>query len=936
MIIGFGHQGGSYGTMPAGWTLIEQNVSPGGTTRGELYWKRANNEPASYTIAGLGSPAVGSISAYSGGLATGTPVEASASRGNVTVTTSPESGAPSITSLSERTLLLQMVVNEGAFAATNFAHLSPTGTLDDVDLNTTSGQPQMKRSNTIHYGLSHMLHRAIGPTGDAAPQCPAAAENVVIHAVLAAQPTTPVGTRYYFTLRTPPARLKARLHGSWDVGASSPHPGGGLNPTYRRMLSKFKAGGGAVEQVLNYVTNQDPNYDMCMAWYTSPPLARQTIAGTVDLVYLTSKWFQDNILGAVNTATVRLKVHIYIAKGQTTDVRAVLLNRYLDPTQMPFAFIPTVTAMTQATLTSGQTEEGDTLIVELGWRNEDCPSPYPLYPPDDFTIISTSTAGTADNVSTAGGNNGVPYEDAEVGVSTSLYPKQVSYLQFSADIKELPAAALPAIPAHYVSTAPVVLSGELPLSHACDTSRVPSTRRHVFYEWTADRDGLMYVTNRGSNYAATIEVYSDLATLTTAPGRGIDSTYQLNGGRCYTNFTAVEGTTYTFVARTEAFPKVTAGDAGGLLRIELWPWRLPALDDIYVPNIPSMGFDDCGNPFSVDTQWDVYVPTSFAIDYSRTPMDDYNFFGGPQTTNERILVGMFSNGIVEFLDLATWNIGGSEVDFFFPYEALDPNDPDNEHPAWLALDGQGRCLVAWFGDGFQHTSGLYIPPSPPSLVAFYNNKASDPMITSLRRIQNIWTDGFGQGGPDSGRKAEAFVLPVERLLAVQAIALDPDDDEVVYYTCAANYTPKTFIAGLTEDLRAAQVKRYSLLTRQPLADVVTVPLRPGPNPGLKGLAIVPDGHGVLVCNGNEVQWYSLDGALIRRYVTHVEGEGGSLYSVQLTSDAKFLWAYDQELAVLYQWELLSGTLVRTVETWLTPGDGSQIVLYQPNGIQRCW
>src|SRR5262245_61995039 len=89
MLMWLTHKGASYATVPAGWTNVAQNIS--GSTRGELYWKRASGEGASYSITGLADTALGMIASYIGGKVSGNVVDVSDSIANAAgVYTSPQ------------------------------------------------------------------------------------------------------------------------------------------------------------------------------------------------------------------------------------------------------------------------------------------------------------------------------------------------------------------------------------------------------------------------------------------------------------------------------------------------------------------------------------------------------------------------------------------------------------------------------------------------------------------------------------------------------------------------------------------------------------------------------------------------------------------------------------------------------------------------------
>ncbi len=916
MYMALSHKGAGFATVPAGWTVIGQGLS--GVTRGELLRKRASNEGANYSITGLATAASGVIVSYDGGPLSGNPVE-------VFAVTSNASGVElidSITTTTKNAMILAMAAAGANNSATNFGNGG--GFFEDQDLWRIGARANGGAPGGVRVAISDALKVVPGVTDDFSWSM-ANVENVGIMAAVIPQATHQAfDTRYYLTTRAQNVRVDGLPQGSWNATHNGPTVRGrGTDWVFR--LERSKAGSGALSAHTD-ASNQQANWDMLWGRWMSPPMEAQPVSGTVDLLWFVEQHWEDDTTGVTDSSDCRTRLHIYITKGQTAEVRSILLNRYVDATKFPFATGAIRALAAAQALVAGEMEDGDCIMVELGVRVVSSPTPAPKWPPDEWTNIDVVLGGTT-NTSNPTSHSGVPYADAVVGVSGG---SQAPYLQFSHRFqKQSDADALPAAPTN-LTAATAALISTLPHEGVHqDTTRAPSNNREVWDKWVADEDRIMLAGVMGSNHNAEIDVFTgdDPLALTSgsyvtpilqslifmAPSRGLHVYW----------FTAVKGETYWIRRRSMPSTFANAASSGGADRLILSSRRAPAIDDIYAAGQHLGVYDQCGHAVNMTSALSSSAPTAALIDYSKVSMDDLN--GGTHEL-ERLYLALHGVPLVEVLDLATLNIGQSEIDFIGDvwngFGAGDP--PTIEKPSALAFDDDGNIVVGSFGNGYLFISGGL--PLPAFLMA----ESNPATRAAVRRVDKTHAD-LQAGAP--WPFAESFQPAVE-ITSVHSFALSEDGD-TLYYTSGGWYFPKAQRAGVTQDLRAEVVKRFSLSTNKQLDDFATVPLVVSANAGLRGLCIVPDDHGILVCNGNEVNWLDRTGDPVRRYLPP-GGVDLSLTSVQLTHDARHLWAWDDSEATLIMWDLLTGAFCRRVETWQAQGLGTQLALYQPNGINRCW
>lgn len=115
-------------TAPGGWTLLVTMDNGTGAFRTRWYWRRASSEPADYTWTATGSSWLGGgITAYSGAITTGSPIDANGSGDTGGADTSAV--ATSITTTVADTLIVYGMHNVGGVTAT-----PPSGMTERVDV----------------------------------------------------------------------------------------------------------------------------------------------------------------------------------------------------------------------------------------------------------------------------------------------------------------------------------------------------------------------------------------------------------------------------------------------------------------------------------------------------------------------------------------------------------------------------------------------------------------------------------------------------------------------------------------------------------------------------------------------------------------------------------------------------------------------------------
>ena len=345
-----------------------------------------------------------------------------------------------------------------------------------------------------------------------------------------------------------------------------------------------------------------------------------------------------------------------------------------------------------------------------------------------------------------------------------------------------------------------------------------------------------------------------------------------------------------------------AANSGGSLRFSILYQELPQADDLYLPAGGIGAFRE-GQMVNVQSAFVDSKPTGVAIDYTLAPMDNLN--GGTHSA-VRLLVGLHDFELVEVLDLITLNNGEAEIDFI--------GDPwsvplVNTHPATLYVTASGTLYVGWFGNGYLFVAG------DDTLPAYLDAVSNNPSYSAIKSISA--TSGDTQStAPFTDTE---IVVGIDNI-APWAITVD-EASGTIYYIDGGFYLP---VGGQT-------IKRWSLASGQ-LSDFATIVAPVGsPDPGLKGLQLLPDG-GLLVCNSSEVVRLNSSGGVVQTYTPTLPVLASRcLIDVKLTSNGQAFWVVDLD-SQLTKFNLDTGAQLLTVQNYLVDGALTQMAIYQPTGI----
>lgn len=895
LIAAFAHKGTGYATPPAGWTLIQQEITASSNIRGEMYWKRAGGaEPGTYTFSGLAGSASGGMHCYAGGLLSGSVVAASSKRASAASSTQ---GATSITTTDPNCLIIQAFALGTNQSVSSSALSQPNSTIDPIDTQLTS-QTSKTNVGTASGGgsrcaIQHWMKTIPGPTGDGLASVTITDEHVTLLAALIPETANATsGTRYYLSTKYPKTHLYGPKHGAWDSTIDSPR--GFDIQDYIWELSQTKADAGYYTSVLQ-TDNQEDESILFYRWIT-PPLAAQTINGTFDVVQaVTASW---TFVGTPGTSTVVYKVHIYITVGQSTAVRAVLLNKYIDNVSNALpATGDAWSLIAPQTLTAANAEEGDCVIVELGAYIVSSPQPAPTLPPSEYTALRLTRGACAPINGGFPGDRGIPLMDMARGALAGF---RASYVDFSHTFVEQAYAGTP--PANNSGAAAETISSVPAHIGPVDTSHATSTARAVWYKWTAPANQRMMAHLFGTYYYAQLGIFEGatfgaIANTSAVFVFGAAHTYT---SRTLQSFNAVAGTTYWFRISTITQRNFGAVAAGGALRFALLPYQAPGNDAVFVATGGYvLCYDSNGTLINCDPGFQGSAISGLAIDYTKRPLVQISDHVTIHSA-DRLYVGVFTgSGLVEILDIATLNAGENEIDYI-----ADSLGVASKHTATLAITEDGTLIVGDFGDGFRRTAGQ-------------QNSYQDRVSTAAAAALNVIDASHGDHQP--GAPWPAATLRETTLEAggtnYAEMALD---GSFLYYDSADWYFPSA--GGHT-------VRRYDPSAGVQLGDFVTLPGTTGPTPSLKGLFPVPDG-GLLVCNGDHVVRLNAAGAIIQTYYPTDPDRSQSLADVELTVEADAFWVLDETSTSLFKFDLESG--VQLVDVWTLNGIGSctSIVVYR--------
>lgn len=700
-----------------------------------------------------------------------------------------------------------------------------------------------------------------------------------------------MATRYYPAVKAPNVIVHGPARGSWAKQSVFTRSWSPVQWTWRLAQTKVNAG---TQSPRTISTNQQADFDLHFARWMTPPLEAQSLSGTLQICFGVQAVWDDPTLGFTNDAIVRFKVHAYLAVGQTTTVRTTLIDNYVDPVNFPgisgevWRSLATAQSLAAATAIAG-----DVIVVELGFRVVQSPTPAPQYFPTDTGVTTITFRATGANSA---------FADATAGAtSTSLAP----WVEFSQTLTE---QAAPAPPANDACTDAIVI-GAFPYESAfIDTTASTDVERGAWWTFTAPTTGKMLFHTFGSNYGTIINGFTGgCAALAGVFFPVAETDLAQHRSQSSVMFDVTAGIQYWIRVRNSTASTIGANNApegGGLLKlVGRYVDRTPLIDDLYLPAGYVCALRD-GVLINFNAGFFQSAPTGVAIDYTKRTMNDLN--GGTHSA-DRLLVGLHAFELVEILDLATLDYGDfqSEIDFI--------GDPwtvptVNIHPAQLYVNANGLLHAGWFGNGYLYIVGQ------GTLPAILNTVSNNPDYSALKIIDA--TSGDSQPGAPF---ADLLRYPAVEVTAPWAIAID-EASNTLYYTSGGFYEP---VGGQL-------IKRFDLTGNTQLADFASIPPQAGNNPGLKGLRVLPGG-GVLVCNSTVVHRLNSSGTIIQTYTPSIAEDSQSLCDVQLTADGTAFWVVDEPTTRLFKFAIATGVELLTIQPYLRPGTLVQMAIFQPSG-----
>lgn len=710
-------------------------------------------------------------------------------------------------------------------------------------------------------------------------------------------------SRYYVTAKAPAAIIHGPFQGEWA--------GHGIfNETWCPLywqweLSSSKTDAGETDRNQILYCNQSGKSTAFLSLWT-PPLFEQTISGTLDYCWHHYQSWRDLVGGGIHDSSdVWVKIHAYITVGDSTDVRHVLIDNWVNPDEIPYTgALSASSPASPIAMTSGDCETGDRVRIELGFYAV-MATPDPTQVPTEYTQIEWLLPGAT----------GV---DLTPGMSDGFFTQRSPWIEFSPALvqREAPdppandscsdAIEIPSIPYH---------------SAAIDCSQSAGTARETWWTWTSTVTGEVLAHVFGSNFYAILDVKTDEGDPDeVCPGIAISS-FEINyadsiaqhRGTSSAIFMATAGWRYWFRVYNKTTSPYNVANGGGMVRFGLVERATaPVQDDLYLPQGNVIQTRD-GQIVNLTPTFNGHSPSAVAIDYTGDPMDDLN---GGTHTGERLLVGLFVDGLIEVIDLPSLaydEVLAGEIDYI---ELDPPTDPDyNRHISTMHITAAGLLYAATFGTGFEYVTGIGEPGSP---VSYLSTVSDDPVNSDVVRMPAA--SGANQGG---GPPTQVHLAVSAILTSPWAIAID-EVNGILYYVEGSFYIP---VGGQT-------IKRYDLNADAPLSDFATlsVPAAATNCPGVKGLTYIPYDGSLLVCNATELVHLDSGGNVVATFTPSVAMDSQALCDVKMQADGETCWVVDMPTGRLYKVDVATMTELATYETWQVPTSLTQMAIYQPGGI----
>ncbi len=905
------HRGSGFATVPAGFTVIEQEVTATTGIRGEVYWKRASSESGSYSVTGLADSSIGFIEVFRGCILSGDPVNVSLSSVNSSAVFNQKVG-PVTTTLPDCMMVISGHCGTGSYSGDTirvgnanveaFANSEPdiVGTQSIAAGANTTGSDSFiiarYQFKAIDGSTINPFYIVGGPN----------AENICIAVALKPEVTgSPTsGSRYYLGYGTPGFRVEPwALDGTWDDCFIDSRPEYDIFRTLE--LTQYKAGRGLFASSLGgdlttpiVVTNQQGNFDILWTRFITPPLAAQTLSGTLDCcIAFNARW--RNTLGIYSADSVcRLKIHAYITVGQTTAVRTVLINDYVNAGDLNNANANVIFEnLDAAQSVAGSVLAGDSLVIEVGVRVVSSLTPTPTYPPSEWTEITIIGLGTE--------RAGVAWAADPTAGGTATVPRtQVAYFDFSDTIVE---QALPASPANI---SPMTATDMVTLPYTSgriNTKGSTANARALWFKITATQDGYAFFRAAGTMGSATVDVYTgdgaSYSTLTVTTGANTTNSQDLSGTRSLAVWVCpvVNGNTYYMRVYCRASTGTTSAASGQSVQIAVSYQEAPASGDIFLPSHTITAWRD-GVCVNWQNSLEDVSPSGIAIDYTLRPMDDSN---GGVSTNYRIYVATFSGAAVYIFDLTTLNRTDSAIDLIgAPWELASGRT--TRALAQIHMTEAGQLYVQAMGNGFLYLMGL-LGGTPGDLT----DPSDDADVGYVRGIDGTHADN--QAGAPWPLADEFDASPDET--APWSGGLD-ETTSVLYYGSGGLY--------FTLPGSAQIVKTFNVGTDVQGANFSTEAVS-GVNEGVKGMCVAPNGD-VYICNGDEIIRRSNAGVLVDTY-TPVSDYPLNMIDVRMDPDGLHIWALDGSTSDLFQFSIASAAQTQYVQTWQAVSGSLQMAIF---------
>jgi hypothetical protein len=858
MIMILAHRGAGFATLPAGWTVIEQEVSAAGA-RAEMAWKRASSEGANYAVADMANVAVGAILTFIGGLASGDVVSASTVRANAALAGLPYTDE--LTVADENVLIIGARVRPSTSTGGTFVLSDPNWHQNSSYLLGTRVDTSSSTGDDISLAVATGLWGIPGNIGAFTRTLADGTENVSILAALKVEPPADPLTvnRFYFTKRAAGTRLIGPLQGDWHATDSTRAKRG--DPHWTFLLAPVKDFGGVSDGAYlqgDEATDGLNDHIVAYRWAT-PLLAEQTLSGTLQ-VCLRVRYVTNQSVAA------RYVVHAYITQGDTMDVRTTLANSVVDAGA--WSTTATWRSLSSAIALSGDVEAGDRIVIEIGAECE------PNVASDNQWSVQFGTLND---------EGCIPWPDA---VATTTSSDQAAWAEFSSAL-ELQDNGRGTPPAND-ACADAVSIASLPYeSPRIDTTGSLGAHRGVWYTFTPDFSGIVHITTFGGNYSNSIRVFSGSCGSKVFAGNFAgDSRKVAWEGRSQSVYTmnVVSGTQYWIEVQSRGWQGTVTNtalfaplDDGGSLVVQVWRYLAPQDDDLFV-DCQHVVCYRAGQMINIQTALYDLTPTNNAVDYTLREMDDQN--GGTHSL-PRLYVNLFGpTPRVVILDLATLNIGEFQIDDIeLP---LNPADA-SQNLASLVFNNAGVLYLGFFGDNYDVVGEL-----------------SSAAGGAVREIDAVNADNqTGAPFADAVRHDVAFDRSGSDYVELAA------DQETLFYTSAGR-----------------KVKRWNVATQTQMADFAELPAPTSePRPYARGLRLLPPGDGtewLLVCYGDRVLRLDAGGDVIQTYTPSPSSRAQDLDKIEFNSDATRFWVSDQWTCDLFEFEVESGTQLDRVITELPP------------------